>query len=171
MYARMGGKSMSVIVYHGGTEIIEHPQVDVGRENLDFGKGFYVTDIKQQAEEWSNRVSTRRGLSSVVNSYILDKDSILSSFECKLFTEYDGEWLDFIVESRLGNKPWLKYDYIEGGVANDRVIDTINLYMSDLMSREIAIGRLAEHRPNNQMCILNQEIIAKYLKYNGTTTY
>ena len=168
MYARMGGKGMSVIVYHGGTEIIEYPQVDVGRDNLDFGKGFYVTDIKQQASEWAIRVSLRRGLPNIVNSYILDKDSILSTYECKLFTEYDGEWLDFIVESRLGNKPWQKYDYIEGGVANDRVIDTINLYMSDLMTREVALGRLAVHRPNNQMCILNQTITDKFLIYNGT---
>ena len=103
-----------------------------------------------------------------LDSNVLDKDTILSSFECKLFAEYDGEWLDFIVESRLGNKPWQKYDYIEGGVANDRVIDTINLYMSELMSREDALGRLAEHRPNNQMCILNQTIIDKFLIYNGT---
>ena len=95
-------------------------------------------------------------------------DSVLSNFRCKIFRDYNGEWLDFIVESRLGNKPWLKYDYIESGVANDRVIDTINLYMADLMTRDVAIGRLAEHRPNNQMCILNQEIIDKYLEYNGT---
>ena len=168
MYARMGGKSMSIIVYHGGTDIIEHPIVDVGRSNLDFGQGFYLTDIKQQADEWARRISIRRGLPSVVNSYVLEKDTILSSFECKLFAEYDGEWLDFIVESRLGNKPWQKYDYVEGGVANDRVIDTINLYMSELMSREDALGRLAEHRPNNQMCILNQTIIDKFLIYNGT---
>ena len=168
MYARMGGKSMSIFVYHGGTEIIEYPRVDVGRGNLDFGQGFYVTEIKQQAEEWAQRMSIRRGVPSVVNSYVLDKDTILSSFECKLFSEYDGEWLDFIVESRLGNKPWQKYDYIEGGVANDRVIDTINLYMSELMSREVALGRLAEHRPNNQMCILNQSITDKFLIYNGT---
>ena len=85
----------------------------------------------------------------------------------KLFTEYDEEWLDFIVESRLGNKPWQQFDYIEGGVANDRIIDTINLYMSDLMPRDVALGRLAEHRPNNQMCILNQTIIDNFLKYNG----
>ncbi|MGN1156638.1 MAG: DUF3990 domain-containing protein [Agathobacter sp.] len=162
---------MNLIVYHGGTDVIEHPKVDVGRDNLDFGKGFYITDIIQQAEEWARRISDRRRLPRVINAYTLETDSVLSNFRCKIFSDYDGEWLDFIVESRLGNKPWQKYDYIEGGVANDRVIDTINLYMTDLMSREVAIGRLAEHRPNNQMCILNQEIIDKYLKYNGATTY
>lgn len=32
-------------VYHGSTQTVEYPLVGVGRENLDFGKGFYVTDI------------------------------------------------------------------------------------------------------------------------------
>ena len=159
---------MKMIVYHGGTNNVEHPKVEVSRENLDFGKGFYITDIKQQAEEWAKRISDRRRLPWVINAYSLNIDSVLSNFRCKIFRDYNGEWLDFIVESRLGNKPWLKYDYIESGVANDRVIDTINLYMADLMTRDVAIGRLAEHRPNNQMCILNQEIIDKYLEYNGT---
>ena len=30
-------------VYHGSTQAVEYPLVGVGRENLDFGKGFYVT--------------------------------------------------------------------------------------------------------------------------------
>ena len=85
-----------------------------------------------------------------------------------MFTDYDGEWLDFIVASRQGEKPWAQYDYIEGGVADDRVIDTINLYMAGLMTREVALVRLSEHRPNNQMCLLSQQLIDKYLVFNGT---
>lgn len=38
---------------------------------------------------------------------------------------YDIQWLDFIVASRKGQKPWEEYDIIEGGVANDQVIDTV----------------------------------------------
>lgn len=124
----MGGKEMKIKVYHGGIEKIEKPRVDVGRPYLDFGRGFYITDMRQQA----------------------------------------ADWLDFIVDSRNGKKPWAKYDYIEGGVANDRVIDTISLYMADLMTREKAIEKLSEHRPNNQMCLLNQKIIDQYLIFNGT---
>lgn len=39
---------MSIIVYHGGTDKIMHPQSDAGRANLDFGLGFYVTDMLSQ---------------------------------------------------------------------------------------------------------------------------
>lgn len=44
------------------------------------------------------------------------------------FTAYDKDWLDFIVGNRQGKNPAKDYDYIEGGIANDRVIDTVNLY-------------------------------------------
>lgn len=158
---------MSIKVYHGGTAIIEKPRADAGRANLDFGLGFYITDLRQQAVDWAKRVCDRRKLPPVLNAYLLDRDAILANYKCKVFTEYDGEWLDFIVDSRQGGKPWQGCDYIEGGVANDRVIDTIDLYMAGLMTREIALARLSEHRPNNQMCLLNQEIIDKYLIFHG----
>lgn len=161
---------MSIIVYHGGTDKIEHPLCDAGKTNLDFGLGFYVTDMPLQAAEWAKKVAVLRHGCSVVNEYELDRDAILSEYRCKVFTDYDGEWLDFIVASRQGRKPWAQYDYIEGGVANDRVIDTINLYMAGLMTREVALTRLSEHRPNNQMCLLSQQLIDKYLIFHGTDT-
>lgn len=49
--------------------------------------------------------------------------------KCKVFEAYNGEWLEFIVASRKGLNPATNYDYIEGGIANDRVIDTVNLYI------------------------------------------
>ena len=158
---------MSTIVYHGGTEKIEHPQSDAGRANLDFGLGFYVTDMPSQATEWAKKVADHRHARPIVNKYALNKDAILAEYRCKVFTDYDAEWLDFIVASRQGQKPWAQYDYIEGGVADDRVIDTINLYMVGLMPREIALARLSEHRPNNQMCLLSQQLIDKHLIFNG----
>lgn len=159
---------MSIIVYHGGTDRIDHPLFDAGRANLDFGLGFYVTDMPSQAAEWAKKVADHRHKSPIVNIYTLNRDAILSEYRCKVFTDYDGEWLDFIVASRQGHKPWAQYDYIEGGVADDRVIDTINLYMTGLMTREVALARLSEHRPNNQMCLLSQQLIDKYLIFNGT---
>lgn len=159
---------MSMIVYHGGTDKIEHPLSDAGRANLDFGLGFYVTDMLSQATEWAKKVADHRHKAPIVNRYTLDRDAILAEYCCKVFTDYDGEWLDFIVASRQGQKPWAQYDYIEGGVADDRVIDTITLYMAGLMTREVALARLSEHRPNNQMCLLSQKLIDKSLVFNGT---
>ncbi len=167
----MGGVRMNeVIVYHGGTDIVEVPICKFGRKNLDFGQGFYVTDIRKQALEWAVLTADRRKREPVLNRYILKRDDILAAGRCKLFEAYDRVWLEFIVASRRGQAIADAYDYIEGGVANDRVVDTVNLYMLGLMDIDTALGRLSQHQPNNQMCLLSQEITDKYLIYDGTET-
>lgn len=157
-----------VVVYHGGTEIVERPDCKRGRKNLDFGQGFYVTDIRRQAEDWAKLTADRRRTTPILNRYRLNRDAIISEARCKIFKAYDEEWLEFIVSSRQGQSTGDAYDYVEGGVANDRVVDTINLYMAGLMDRGTALRRLSEHQPNNQICLLNQGITDKHLIFDGT---
>lgn len=160
----------NLIVYHGGTEEVKTPICKFGRPNLDFGQGFYVTELRNQAVSWALQMADRRKQPPVLNVYFLDRDAVLSEFHCKIFHAYDEDWLGFIVASRKGENVAAKYDYIEGGVANDRVVDTVNLYMAGLMDLNTALARLSEHQPNNQMCLLNQTIVDKYLIFNGTET-
>ncbi len=157
-----------VAVYHGGTEKVERPICSLGRKNLDFGQGFYVTNLREQAVTWANNMARSRKTSAVLNRYKLDRDAVLQNFKCKVFCAYDEEWLEFIVGNRSGMDLGMEYDYVEGGVANDRVVDTVNLYMAGLIPVEVALGELSKHQPNNQMCILNQDIVNKYLLYDGT---
>lgn len=140
----------------------------IGRKNLDFGQGFYVTDLKEQAARWALATAKRRNAQAVINSYQLNRNAIIAEYRCKIFDAYDKEWLDFIAASRRGMNPALSYDYIEGGVANDRVIDTVNLYMTGLVNAETALQRLSLHSPNNQMCLLKQSIVNQYLIHETT---
>lgn len=156
-----------IVVYHGSTKMVEHPDSKFGRRNLDFGQGFYVTNLRKQAADWATQTADRKQLSPILNKYRLKRDAIIAEARYKIFKAYDKEWLDFIVASRQGQQVADNYDYIEGGVANDRVIDTINLYMAGLMDESTALSRLSEHKPNNQMCLLSQEIIDKYLIFDG----
>ncbi|WP_304519617.1 MULTISPECIES: DUF3990 domain-containing protein [Clostridium] len=89
-------------------------------------------------------------------------------YKVKEFLSYDIEWLDFILDSRNGSKGYLEYDVIIGGIADDRVYNTIELYQDNLIDKEEALKRLKFFRPNHQMCIVNQEIIDRYLKYEGS---
>lgn len=167
----MGGKPMSeVIVFHGGTNVIEHPICKLGRLNLDFGQGFYVTNLRKQAVSWASQMADRRKTQPVLNRYRLCREAILAEARCKVFSAYDHDWLEFIVANRRGLNFAKDFDYVEGGVANDRVIDTINLYMAGLMDIDTALLRLSEHQPNNQVCLLNQVITDKYLLFDGTET-
>lgn len=168
MLGKLGGTAMTITVYHGGTEAIGTPLCHIGRDNLDFGKGFYLTDIREQAVRWAMNTARRRGKAAILNRYRLDKNAILKTAKCKIFTAYNAEWLDFVVASRQGLYPAAGFDYIEGGVANDRVVDTVNLYMAGLMDAETALKRLACHQPSNQICLLSQTITDLYLVYDGT---
>ena len=157
-----------IIVYHGGTEAVVAPVCKFGRPNLDFGQGFYVTNLREQAMAWAHNMARNRKQTAIINRYRMNREAILQDMRCKVFKAYDAEWLEFIIGNRNGENPAKSYDYIEGGVANDRVVDTVNLYTAGLMDLDTALRELSKHQPNNQMCILNQEIINKYFAYDGT---
>ena len=103
---------MKITVYHGATEIIEAPLNHVGRPRLDFGQGFYVTDLKDQAIKWAKTIAEKRAAQPLLNFYTLDRDAILAEARCKIFTAYDKDWLDFIVGNRRGENPARYYDYV-----------------------------------------------------------
>ena len=152
-------------VYHGGIQEIRTPLAKVGRSNLDFGQGFYVTDIRGQAEGWAERVALRSLGRPMLNVYELDEEVLYTKDRVLKFEDYNKDWLDFIVASRCGQTPWKEYDMVEGGVANDRVIDTVEAYMIGNITQEIALGQLAQHRPNNQLCLISQAAIDECLSF------
>lgn len=153
-------------VYHGSVQEISAPLVHVGRENLDFGKGFYVTDIRRQAKTWAE-VKSRYLMDAqgCINEYLFDFEHAISSCRYRIFEKYDSEWLHFIIDSRDGKKVWKDYDIIEGGVANDRVIDTVEAFKAGHIDEDKALEELSKHQPNNQICILKQDIVDKYLTF------
>lgn len=154
-----------ITLYHAGTQRIEHPLANVGRPNLDFGQGFYLTNFFEQAQRWAVRISRQRLEPGIINVYEMDLGKVSARFCYLCFKQYDKEWLDFVVDSRLGKMPWKGYDIIEGGVANDRVIDTVEGYMAGTIDEEHALRQLAQHTPNNQICLLNQQLIDDHLSF------
>jgi hypothetical protein len=154
-----------ITVFHGSVIEVSKPLVALGRPNLDFGQGFYVTDLREQAERWATRIAIRRMEKPVLNVYEFDVDAAKRNYRYLKFDAYDKAWLDFIVANRNGKMLWKDYDVVEGGVANDNVIDTVEDYIRGRMSAEAALVELSKHRPNNQFCILNQEIIDLHLRF------
>ncbi len=151
-------------VYHGATAEIRFPLVHVGRRDLDFGKGFYVTPIMEQASSWACRPANKHK-EHWLNVYDIDYNAVISEFRSKTFHSYNEEWLDFILSCRQGEDKWKAFDFIEGGIANDRIFSTIELYTSLLISKQEALSRLIYENPNQQMCIINQKIITQHLTF------
>lgn len=155
-----------MIVYHGSYIEVKKPDVLLSRANVDFGKGFYTTPLYEQAVKWAKRFKVKRG-SSIVSGYELNEKEMHRKFSVKEFTTYSDDWLDYIVACRSG-RCLDKYDVVIGGVANDKVFDTIELFFDGLIDKAVAIERLRYEKPNLQICVCTQEAIDKCLHFQGS---
>ena len=63
-----------------------------------------------------------------------------------------------------------QYDMVEGGVATDNVIDTVEDYENGIITAEQALGQLKYKAVNHQICILKQDIVDKYLSFVSSET-
>ena len=155
-------------VYHGSVVVVKAPLVSVGRRNLDFGPGFYLTKIKDQAEKWAMVIASRKGrnVQPVVSIFQFDEDKAKEEgIRFKIFAAYDMEWLNYVVSCRQGKDYSSDFDVVEGGVANDNVIDTVEDYEKGVITAEQALGQLQYKKVNHQLCILNQSVIDNYLLF------
>lgn len=153
-----------MIVFHTSNMVVSSPDVLHSRKYLDFGQGFYVTPTKIQAINYAQRF-TMWGENAFLNSY--EMLPFPSEFRCKRFNFYDEEWLDYVSACRSG-MPVETFDIIEGGIADDKVYNTIDLYFAHQISKEEALRRLIAVRPNQQICFLSQKAIDTCLKYLKT---
>lgn len=150
-----------MLVYHSSDQCFQSPDVEHSRDALDFGKGFYVTQFKEQAEKYANRF-LRIGSDAYLHTY---KYSLDQELKIKTFSSYDEEWLDFVCSCRKGGEDYKQYDIIEDGVANDKVFRTVDLYMAGIYNKEQALQNLAYEKPNHQLCFITQQAIDKCLKF------
>lgn len=134
-------------LFHGSYAIVSQPQVAHGRRNLDFGRGFYLTSLRPQAERWAQLVTERKMRNGIpqLNVYHFD-DTLANQFRWLRFDEYNLQWLDYVVACRAGEDFWQQYDIVEGGVANDNVIDTVEDYTMGIISAEQALDRFYNSR-------------------------
>ena len=109
-----------MILYHGGVATIVAPDLVHSRKAVDFGPGFYVTPICDQAKRCSEKRKRRFG-SAVVSRYEFDEVAA-ANLKMLRFEAYSEAWLDFIVRCRAleDDTDW---DIVSGGVANDKVFD------------------------------------------------
>lgn len=149
-------------LYHASMLCVEKPDVLHSRDKLDFGRGFYLTGILEQAYQYAERF-TRRGKEAFINEYDLDDET--PGFVIKSFPYYNEEWLDYVAICRKGGTPRQVYDAVSGGVANDKVFNTVDLYFAGVISKDEALGRLRYEKPNHQLCILNSDMLERHLHF------
>jgi len=139
-------------VYHGSymeISVIDLTKCEVGR---DFGRAFYVTKIREQAEFWAKR----KGRINNSNGYVTEYNIFENAFESiKLkvlrFNNYDEKWLDFVVENRRLDASTHDYDIVEGPVANDDIAQRIFAYLAGKISKADFLEELKFKSPSHQI--------------------
>lgn len=152
--------------FHTSNIVVSEPDVYHSRKHLDFGMGFYLTPFEKQARDYGQRF-IRRDEPAILNIFELSEE--MTDVNRKIYPAYDGEWLDYVVACRKG-LPHQQYDMIEGGIADDNVFDTVDLYLQEVYTREQALDQLRWKKPNNQLCIASQRIIDQYLRFVESIT-
>ena len=153
-----------MILYHGSFQEVSNPDLEHSRTNVDFGRGFYTTPIYAQAIKWSEKFKNR-GWSGIISSYTID-EHYFEILKVLSFETYSEEWLDFILNCRSG-KDVSDYDIVLGGVANDKVFNTVELYFDGLIDKNEALKRLRYEEPNLQICFRSMEALSR-LHFEGS---
>lgn len=148
-------------LYHSSNVSVTKPDTIHSRLALDFGKGFYLTSILEQAISYGRRFA-RRNQEAWLNVYELEFDP--EEWNVKIFKSYDRDWLDFISACRAGEDE-SEFDMVIGGIANDRVIQTLDRYFAGEIDVEQTLGALRYEKPNIQYCIRSQVLIDKCLTH------
>lgn len=153
-----------MILYHGSYLKIKKPNLKHSRLNVDFGRGFYTTPLYEQAAKWCGKFK-RRGKDGIVSCYEFDENTY-ELLKVLKFDAYSEEWLDFILNCRTG-KDTTDYDIVIGGVANDKVFNTVELFFDGLIDKTEAITRLRYEKPNLQICFRTEKSL-EYLHFEGS---
>lgn len=97
-----------------------------------------------------------RGRQAFLGEYNLSDAYV--DLSIKTFDAYDEEWLDFVFQCRKGEDK-SEYDIVIGGIADDKIFKTIDLYFTGDISKDEALKRLKYEKPNNHYCFRTQRAI------------
>lgn len=167
-----------MILYHGSNLEINEIDFNKCKPYKDFGQGFYLTSIKQQAVRMAENRAALFGGEPVVTVYEVD-DDIMN--KANLNTRCFGlkptiEWARFIVNNRsrefnditsIDCNVDAKYDVVLGPVADDAIAAIIRRFMGDKLDEEGLQRKLTYRELSNQYSFHTEKAIS-YLRKVGT---
>ncbi|MBE6287808.1 MAG: DUF3990 domain-containing protein [Mediterranea massiliensis] len=139
-------------LYHGTN--CDFDAIDLSKSNKykDFGQGFYLTEIYQQAKELANKKARLFGGMPIVQTYEFD-ESLLNNHELKIlkFKKPTTEWAEFIFKNRNRSAHFNHdFDIVIGPIANDGVAYLLGRYEEGTLSLNELSQELTFKQLNNQ---------------------
>lgn len=160
---------MDQILYHGGSDIIPAPEIREPIRTLDFGKGFYLTTSKSQAERWVKNRLRNNDEEGYVNTYTFNLEKAKTLLNVKIFESADEEWVDFVLANRMNDGYVHDYDVVIGSVADDKVYTQFSLFEGGIISKDTLIKELKTYRLVDQY-LFHTENALPHLRYVSNYT-
>ena len=123
---------MSIIkLLHGTDHIIKTPQLSLGKEHNDYGRGFYCTEMPEMAKEWA----CKENKDGFVNEYDFNADGL------NVLNLLDGDhtvlnWIALLLKNRIFT--------LQDEIAIDARNYIIEHYSVDLSGYDVVIGYRAD---------------------------
>jgi len=160
-----------MILFHGSNTDIKSINLAMCRPYKDFGRGFYLTEIKDQALKMAKRVAKIYGGQPIVNIYEISDDFIENmTLNIRRFADTPSEeWARFVMNNRsrsftnfsslecnLDNK----YDIVIGPVADDDMAMLFRQYQNELITFENLMSGMTFRKTTNQYSFHTERAIA-----------
>ena len=160
-----------MLLYHGSNTDIKTIDLEMCKPFKDFGRGFYLTVLKEQAEKMARRVARLYGGAPVVNEFEIDDAFMLSAgLSIKDFGKKTSEeWARFVMNNR--NRKYHdfanlecnfdnKYDVVIGPIANDDMAVLFRQYENGVISFENMVSGMIYKETTNQYSFHTERAIA-----------
>ena len=159
-----------MILYHGTNLDIASISLNMCRPYKDFGRGFYLTSIEEQARKMAYRVSKIYGGKQIIKVYEIDDDFLLKKeLSIKNFgTAVTEQWATFVMNNR--NRDFAdfenmlcnfdcKYDIVAGPVANDDLAMLFREYHKHAIHLDVLLKELSYKETTNQVSFHTQRAV------------
>jgi len=151
-----------MILYHGSN--IKIQQIDLSKclPYKDFGQGFYLTDIKEQAQRMATRIARIRGGDPVVNAFYFDEAYLVNgALNIKIFDKPTEEWALFVMNNRNQKviHPVHPYDIVIGPVANDTMATQFRIFEDGYINAKELAKRLEYRDFTKQFFFATKEAV------------
>ena len=152
--------SYKKLIFHGDSDVVKNPIIKNVGFTKDFGYGFYLTEIAQQAERWAKHKARVEGIPTV-SVFQFDLTRAVNELRYLHFDSMSEEWLDFVVDCRSDKVH--DWDIVEGPMADDTIYNYISQFLDGTISRD-EFWILAKFRYATYQYVFNEKALS-YINY------
>ncbi|MBD8347743.1 DUF3990 domain-containing protein [Dysgonomonas sp. HGC4] len=155
-------------LFHGSNTTINTINFAKCKPYKDFGQGFYLTEIKEQAMQMARRTASIYGGEPIVTAFEFDKTAAFNNTPTLLIKHFenpDEEWALFVMgnRSRIQVYPVHEYDIVIGPVADDTIATLFRNFDDGIIELPTLVSGLRYKKISSQYFFHSQKAVV-YLK-------